>query len=305
MDLRPFEAFAATHHSLLNKTTAIQLGVSRATWYRAIDHGLFEQIHPNVVRMIGSPRTRQQAILAAVWAADDAQASHRSGAFLWGVERPEEDPIDLILGSRSREASLRGVVAHRPRDRKELRPVIRQGIPCVNPMRVLVDLGAVDPGGVLPALEQLITSRAVSYATIIGALRRHAKRGHHGIGALRAALDAWQINGLPPDTKLELRMNEVIVAYGLPPTQFHAIVGGFEVDFHVLGTNIVLECDGWETHGLDKEQFEYDRYRNGELTSKGYVIVHFTWTQITREPAKVAARIRTNIARWAPGLLSA
>src|SRR5687768_11244795 len=117
MNLKPFAAIAETHHGLLSKTAALELGVSPATWYRAIDHGVFEHVHPNVVRLIGAPRTRHQQILAAVWAAgEDALASHRSAAYLWGVERTDDDPIDLILRRRSREATLDGVVVHRPRD---------------------------------------------------------------------------------------------------------------------------------------------------------------------------------------------
>jgi very-short-patch-repair endonuclease len=306
MDLRRFEAFAATHHGLIHRDAALALGVSRSTWYRSIDRSLFEQIHPKVVRLIGSSRTRYQLILAAVWAVGGgAVASHRSSAFLWGVARPDDDPIDLIIPDRNRDWKLDGVVIHRPRDLRELRPVVRHAIPTVTPMRMLCDLGAVDRDAVEAALHDVMTQRLASSAAIEAGMFRHARRGHHGIGALRLALRAWQIDGKVADSKLELRMNALLHEHRLPTAEFHAFVSGYEVDFLIRGTRVVLECDGYESHGLDRDQFEFDRVRNAELTGSGFVIVHFTWRQLTRGPSHVARRIEHNVARWDPDVLQA
>jgi len=266
---------------------------------------VFEQIHPNVARLIGSPHTPQQEILAAVWAGGDGTvASHRSDALLWGVERPNDDPVDIILPHRSRHSLPHGVVVHRPRDLRELRPIIRQGVPCVSPLRMLCDLGAVDPEGVSDALETLLTTRVVSWGAVMGALSRHAKKGHAGIGALRRACDAWQIEGKPIDSKLEKAMDALVRTYRLPHVTFHAIVAGYQVDFLVDGTRIVLECDGYESHGMKRDQFEFDRLRGADVTAAGYVIVHFTWRQIQHEPGKVAQRIERNLQQWAPEVLA-
>jgi very-short-patch-repair endonuclease len=82
-------------------------------------------------------------------------------------------------------------------------------------------------------------------------------------------------------------------------------VSGYEVDFLIRGTPVVLECDGYESHGLNWDQFEFDRVRDAELTGSGSVIVHFTWRQLTRGPSHVARRIEANVAQWAPELLAA
>jgi len=71
------------------------------------------------------------------------------------------------------------------------------------------------------------------------------------------------------------------------------------VDFLVIGTRIVLECDGWGSHGLDRDQFEFDRIRNDELLAAGYITSHFTWRQLTTHPSRVAARIRSVFDQWA------
>lgn len=301
MQLDHIDTFASRHHGLITRQRAKTMGVSDSSWYRAIAAQQLEQIHPGVARLWGAPETFEQRALAAVWAAGDgALTSHRTSSSLWNVPRPEQDPIDIILPERSREAHLKGVVIHRPRDRKDLRPIVRRGIPTTNPMRMLLDLGAVDPDAVYDALIEILSSKVASPASVRRTMIRHAKRGRHGVTPLRNALERWLGDELPPDSALEAKMAELIARHRLPPVTFHAIVMGYEVDFLVEGTNIVLECDGWATHGLDRDQFEFDRARNGELTAAGYVVIHFTWRMLTTDSEAVAARIVDNVRRWAP-----
>jgi very-short-patch-repair endonuclease len=304
MQLRIIDTFASRHHGLITRDRARRLGVSRSSWYRAIASEMLEQIHPNVARTRGSPETWEQQALAAVWAAGhQALASHRTSARLWGIDRPDADPIDVLLTSRTRGGNLPGAVLHRPRDLLDLRPITRQRIPTTNPLRMLLDLGAVDHHAVPDALAHVLASRAASPAAVRSALARHGRQGRHGVTALREALEEWLGEELPPDSVLESRMAELLRRHRLPPVHFHARVAGYEVDFLVLNTNVVLECDGWGTHGLDRNQFEFDRLRNAELTAAGYVIVHFTWRQLDRDPAVVAERLTAVLRTWAPHVL--
>ncbi len=187
---------------------------------------------------------------------------------------------------------------HRPRDLLDLRPIMRFNVPTTNPLRMLLDLGAVDPGAVEGAMIDLLSARVVSPAALRSTLYRHARKGRNGVTAYRQAIESWMNDELPPDSMLEAEMNRVIRRHRLPPMQFHAIVIGFEVDFLVVGTNIVLECDRWAEHGLNRDQFEFDRMRNGELVAAGYVIVPFTWRMLTKESATVADRVRRAVDHW-------
>ena len=299
MRLQQLDTYATRHHGLITQDAAAALGVSRSSWYRAINSGHLEQLFPTVARLHGTQSTLQQRALAGVWASGPgAMASHRTAAALWGVERPAADPVDVIVVSRSRMPRLPGVLIHRPRDLLDLRPIMRDKVPTCSPARMLVDLGAVDEGSVDAAMIAILVSKVVSPVGIRAALARHSIRGRSGITPLRLALDRWVGDELPPDSLLESRMSTLIADYDLPPVQFHAVVGGYEVDFLVIGTRIVLECDGWGTHGLDRDQFEFDRLRDADLTADGYITVHFTWRALTTSPQKVADRIRGVLARW-------
>lgn len=305
MKLHLLDPFASKHHGLIPRWKSAELGISERSWYRAVDSGLLDLVQPNVARLRGSAATVEQAILAAVWSVGrDAMSSHRTSALLWDADRPPDDPIDVILARRGREADRDGVIIHRPTDRLDLRPVMRRGIPTTNPMRMLLDLGAVDPDSVYETLLHVLSTRAASPAAIRGALVRHAKKGRHGVAALRAAMERWLDEELPPDSVLEGRMADLRLQYSLPAMEFHASVIGYEVDFLILGTRLVIECDGWAFHGLDRDQFEFDRLKEADLTGAGYVVVRVTWNQLTKDPAGSARRILANVEQWAPHLLT-
>jgi len=305
MDLALLRRLADEHHGVLRLDRMMQSGaMSRASWYRAIDAGVLEPVHPGVARLVGAARTREYRIAAAVIAAGrGAMASHRSAAHLWGVPRPDDDPVDVIVSNRAREATLGGVVVHRPRDRRDLSPVRRAGIRTSNVLRMLCDLGAVDADSVPAAVGHVVTTGLASPAALRIAVDVHARRGRHGVPAFRAALDDWVLDGKPVDSVLEPAMARLLVEHGLPAVEFHATIAGYEVDFWVVGSPVVLECDGWDSHGRQRDPFERDRIRDAALTAAGYVTMRFTYRQVTRRPRQVAERIRAVLRRWAPALL--
>jgi very-short-patch-repair endonuclease len=305
MHMHRLELFASTHHGVVTRSAAIDAGVSERSWSRACSTGQLDLLFPRVARIPGSPRSREQQVLAAVLAAGaGAMASHRSSAHIWGASRPIDDPIDLIVDRRQASARLGpGVRVHHPRDLDELRPVVRLGIPTTNPMRMLLDLGAVDPIGVLPALDRMVTLRVVTPTAVAAFLDRHRRRGRHGVKALAAALNVWQIDSRDVHSALEVDMNRLLRRFGLPPAIFHAVVAGYQVDFLFADTQVVIECDGHESHGLDRDQFEFDRQRDAELMAAGFVVVHVTWTQVHRQPAEVAARLCEVLRVWAPHVM--
>ena len=149
----------------------------------------------------------------------------------------------------------------------DLSPVLRQNIRTSNMLRLLCDLGAVDPRSVPAAVGHVVTTGLASPVALRTAVDVHARRGRHGVPAFRDALDDWVLDGKPVDSVLEPAMRRLVAEYDLPPVEFHPIIRGYEVDFWIIDSPIVLECDGWETHGRNQVQFERDRVRDGELTA--------------------------------------
>ncbi len=303
MDTGSLDSYALEHHGLITRGAAGDRGMSRATWFRAVADGRFELLHPGVARLPGSAQTREQAIGAAVLATSPGSlASHRSAAYLWGVPRPEDDPVEVIVTRRTRTPELDGVIVHRPRDLKDLKPVLRQNIRTTNVLRLLCDLGAVDPTAVSNAVGHVVTTRLASPVALRAAIDRHSRRGRHGVPAFRAALEEWVIDGKPVDSVLETAMHRLLLDHRLPPAEFHAKLAGYEVDFWIIGTPVVLECDGWEFHAKTRPQQEADGARDAELVAAGYITIRFAYRPMMQHPAALAQRIRNVLRRWAPHL---
>jgi very-short-patch-repair endonuclease len=306
VELRKLEPFTLANHGLITLDSTRKAGISDAAWYRACATGQIELLHPGVARVLGAPATVDQRIAAAVLAAGPgAMASHRSAALLWDLPRPDHDEVDVTLPGRTRHSRLNGVVIHRPRDLVDLKPTRRRNIAATNLLRLLCDLGAVDPGGVHGAVGHVVTNGLASPGALRWALESHARRGRHGIRAFRRALDDWLFDGKALDSELERRMKRLAKRYRLPAMTFHPVICGHEVDFLIDGTPIVLECDGWEFHDKRRHQFERDRLRGIDLTTAGFITVHFTWRMLNRQPQWVATKVIEAVRQWAPHLLNA
>jgi very-short-patch-repair endonuclease len=304
MELALLDRFAGAHHGLVTLSVARRLGVSTSSWYRAIDAGLLEQMYPTVARVFGSPRSFHQRALAAVWmVGPTAMTSHRTSAVLYGVDLPDDDFVDVMLPSRRRRSVPPNIVLHRPRVQHDLRPIVRFGVPTTNPLRMLLDLAAVEESRVESALVHILSSKVASPAAILSAIDRHSIPGRHGTVRLRKALEAVLASDLPPDSELETHFRAFVAKFGLPEVEFHATVIGYEVDFLVVGTTVIVECDGWGTHGLDRDQFEFDRMRDAELVAAGCHVVHVTWRGVMSRSQRVADQLREVLQRWYPEVL--
>ena len=82
---------------------------------------------------------------------------------------------------------------------------------------------------------------------------------------------------------------------GFVPASQVSIPGVGRVDF-LLGRRLVIEVDGWETHG-SRDAFEEDRRRDAELVRRGYVVLRFSARRVLRSWHAVLATIRDCVAR--------
>lgn len=305
MTLRSLDTFARAHHGLVSRQAAAAAGMSSSAWHRHIRSGRLIAVRPNVARFPGTPTTRDQAILAVILSLRHGaqpprvvMASHRSAAYLLGLDRPFTDPIDVIV-DRSCQRRLDGAIIHRPTDRIDLAPTVRHGIATTNELRTLVDLGAVDADAVTAALDLFTVRRQLTPGTLSALLARHGRRGRAGVTALRHAVEAWPFADDIPDSELEIAMARLLIDAGLPPARFHARIEGFEVDFLIEGTPIVIECDGWEYHVADRTGWEHDLDRDAILGAAGYITLRRTRRQILFDAEDTAELIRALVIRWA------
>lgn len=113
--------------------------------------------------------------------------------------------------------------------------------------------------------------RRIAKNTATGALSAGERLLHEVLG--RARISGWRAN--------------------VPIRDAAGIIG--VADVLVDAARLVIEVDGRAYHGADT--FQRDRERRNRLMLAGYVVLHFTWHDLTRRPREVAAQIRQALAQ--------
>jgi len=283
---------ASENRGAIGRAEAIDAGHNAWSIQRAVDSGRYQRAQPRVYRVAGAPITYELRLLEACKSTGGV-ASHRAAAALWGLAVP---PGTLEVSvTRPRCPRPKGVIVHRSTDLRDDECTIRFGIPVTNPLRTLLDLGAVLPAWLVEeAVDAAVGKKLVTLRGLETMVLIHGRRGRRGAGVLRKVLIARcdHVN----ESDLEGAMRRLCLRYGLPlPTfQYRVIQGRTEiarVDFAYPELKIAIEVDGYEKHST-VEAFQHDRTRQNDLVEFGWIVLRFTWDDVVHRPEKVAARIR-------------
>ena len=240
---------------------------------------------------VGHPILRPEGRrLAAVLACGPgAVLSHRSAAAHWGLLATDQTRVD-VAAPRSRDG-VPGIRLHRPRCLDDRDTTTHEGIPITTIARTLLDLAAtVRPDRLERALAQAERLQLYDHRAITDVLER--SNGHRGTGALARATAAE-----PKLTRseLEARFLALARAAGLTEPEVNSSLAALdhqanEVDFYFPAHHLIVETDGWETHGT-KAAFKSDRRKDAALTAAGYRVMRFTYDDVVYEPDTVVARL--------------
>jgi very-short-patch-repair endonuclease len=164
---------------------------------------------------------------------------------------------DVTLTGRARRTRP-GVRVHRA---THLDITIHRGLPTTTPLQTLAQL---PPD---------IRDRARAEALVLGLIaRRHDDHVE------------------PTRSELERALLPALKQAQLPRPITTCDILGREVDFFWPDQRLVVETDGWQTHG-HRRAFESDRARDAMLQAHGYTVVRFTWRQVIHETLLVTVRI--------------
>ena len=276
-------------HGLITRQELRLLGVTSAEERRRRAAGEWEVAGPGVLRLAGAPRTPEQGLLAACLVCGaTAVASHQSAAWMWGLldRFPDRPAVTVARTGRTR---VRGVEVHRPVDYPAHVVVVRR-VPCTNPLRTLVDLAVASPAaGLDAAVDRALATRLLTVGAIDAELRRLARQGRAGVGALRASLRRRGLIGAPHPSVLESRTLRLLRQHGITPLACEVKMGPdgrYRVDV-LLAPRVVMEVDGFAYHS-DPEQVAEDKRRRTRLRLEGILVLDYTWRDIVYDSRRVA-----------------
>jgi very-short-patch-repair endonuclease len=260
-----------------------QLEMDAKAIARRVASGRLFRLHRGVYA-VGHPGVgREGRWMAAVLACGPgAVLSHRSAAVLWGLPLGELFRPEVTTAEVRRHA---GVTSHQGSLAEADRTVLR-GIPVTTVPRMLADLAHTldaDP------FDRLV--REVQYlglwdrGAIEDALTRRPSR------RLRAHLPA-----LVTQRELERRFLVLCRRHRIPAPERQHRIDGKAYDFAWPDQRVVAETDGWQAHGTPRG-FQADRTETNALQLAGWLVLRFTWEDVTRRPGRVAAAIRSALSR--------
>ena len=288
-------AWVADRQLALISTAQLELAlVGRSGTRVRVKRGVLHRVFRGVYVVGHSVLLPGALELAAVLASGPGSLiSHRSAAALWGLASPPSDDVQLTVVGRNCR-SRPGLSVHRvkqldPRDRGR-----RSGIPVTSPARALVDFAAEAGADELEqAIAEARARKLVTDREVRAAIRRARRRP--GAARLRAELDR---EGGPQWTQSEAerRMLRLIRAANLPPPQAQVWLSGWPADFLWPEHKLIVEVDGYAFHS-HRRAFERDRRRDAAHVAAGFVVIRFTWRQLTDEPLVVVATIAQALGR--------
>jgi very-short-patch-repair endonuclease len=293
VELREVHARFRSQHALVTRAELRLLGVTAEQERQRVASGEWELAAPGVIRLAGSVRSPEQALLAACLAGGvTAVASHQSAAWLWDlVDRvPDRHAITVARGTKTQ---LRDVDVHHPVDYPAHVVTLRH-VPCTNPLRALVDLAAVSSAGTLDAaVDRALAHKLLTVEAIQAEMERLSRPGRRGVGKMRAALRRRGFVGAPHPSVLESRTLALLRRHQIEPISTEVRMGPdgrYRIDV-LIALGVLMEVDGFAYHS-DPEQVAEDKRRRNRIRLEGVILLDYTWRDITYDGRRVVAEVR-------------
>ncbi|MBK8294462.1 MAG: DUF559 domain-containing protein [Solirubrobacterales bacterium] len=272
-----------------------------------IDHHLRNGLLWPVFRgvyVIGRPAELRKTIwMAATLAAGPgSMLAGLSAAEYWGivkyrkmltVHRPSGENRTMV-GRSPAQAPLRLYLRQRP-SIAEL-TASPEGIPVKTVPGALIDIAEV--------LSDRALGAAISEASRLGYLRAGGVerileygRGRKGVNKLRNHLRFWSPESMNVLSVLETLFRKLCQVHSIEMPLSNRMVCGLKVDFLWPKERVVVETDGFSFHG-DIVSFKRDHNRLSTLTRNGYLVLSFTYWQVTETPEEVAEAVLVGLRTW-------
>jgi very-short-patch-repair endonuclease len=269
-------AIARAQHGVVARRQLAALGLREAAIDRRIAAARLHLLHRGVYAVGHTVLTVEGRWMAAKLATGGV-LSHATAAWAWQLRPASTGAINVTVGSAGRKRRS-GIRVHRSRTLTPDDITTHRNIPITTPARTIIDLARTVTGRPLEqALDHAEHRRLLDFAELH---RRPIPR------SLQAVLSLYTA-GTPTRSELEERFLTLCHDHGIQRPEVNAQVEGYEVDFVWRTKRLIVEVDGYAYH-RSPSQFELDRERDVELTSNGWNVLRFTWTQLTRRPAWVA-----------------
>lgn len=299
------EHVAQQQQSVISWDQLLEAGASRQWVHRREREGYLTRVAPSVYRFIGGKRTWQMRASAALLSARaPALISHRSAAWLYGIDEHMPGIIDITVPRHRRPRSRPGVQFHESRlfDLASETADMRDGLAVTGVARTILDYCGVVPGLAerLDVFDEARRLKLVDWEQLWDCLIVHTGRGRPGLQGYRHVL-LTRDGTAPPGTKFARRVGLLLESAGLPtPLYEHPVEhldGSYHLDLAYLRPRkVAVECIGRVGHDFERA-FESDPVRRNRLQLLGWIVIEVTWRRFVHAPESVVAEVLEALAQ--------
>lgn len=279
---------------LFTVAQALDAGASADTARSRRRRGRWVRVAGDAFALSGTPVSVATRVGAVGLTWPDAVVCFAAAALAHRIPVREPDEIDVIVSRRT--PSRHGLRTH-------LLPlsdtdVIRLGTTRVTGLdRTIADcLGRLDPRDAQGVLGWTMTRELLDPAELDRAIRDRPRSW--GNVPRRRALELARHGAA---SVAEARLHDLLRLgnlAGWTPNARILDAGGRTIaraDVLFAAQRVVIEVDGRAYHGADR--FQADRDRDNTLVAAGYLVLRFTWLDLTEHPARTLERIRAALRR--------
>ena len=285
----PYDATASRQYGLLTGFQLRDLGWTREQVRHAVRRGELDPLRRSVYRTAGTPRSREQAWLAAALAAPGSVLSHATAARAWAFAGfLRLDAIDLLRqGNRPR---LDGVRGHETDSLPSAHVTVRHRLPVTTAPRTLVDgCRLVPPKQLRSAVNDGLRRRILTLPGLARTVDEVPVSGRRAIVPMVELLKE-RIPGYDAgDSDPEVDLVELLLAAGFrrPVQQVRVATdaGTRFVDVGWPDLRVGFEYDSLEFH---QHRFHEDRDRLRALKRAGWDVWPVTRTTSRNEILAIA-----------------
>jgi very-short-patch-repair endonuclease len=275
-------ARAGAQFGVVARAQLVEAGLTRREIETWVEAGRLWRVHRGVYAVGHSVLRVEGRWMAAVLACGEgAVLSHATAAAVWELRRVGSGAVHVTVPGDTGRKRRDGIRVHRSITLTERETTVVNGLPVTTPARTIIDLSRTIGEDELERIVDLADDRHLIDFRDLQAARS---------ASLQAVLRAYA--PAPTRSEMERRFLRLCRKHGIPRPETNALIGGYLVDFVWREQRLIAEVDGYKYHRA-RARFERDREQDVVLSTKGWRTLRFTWRQITRKDAWVAAAIRS------------
>ncbi|WP_164479255.1 endonuclease domain-containing protein [Nakamurella antarctica] len=288
----------ATIATLLSRQDGV-ISRQQATYWGMSDHQVDSRVQrrewvrllPGVFRSAAHDDTAASRTRAAFyWVGKRGALSGSSAAWWWKVIEAPPARVEMTIPHRVQLRAQPGVQLRR-RNLHSSDLVHHRGLRITSkPLTVL--LTALEVGS-------SVLDRALQNGTPLQGLRATVDRnsGITGSPAMRKLLAQASDGAAATSERLFIKIMRGSGICGWKANTRLRVQGrDYEADFVFATARLIVEIDGWAWHH-QPDRFQQDRDKQNALTLAGWIVLRFTWHDLTERPEWVAAQVGQAVGR--------